>query len=84
MSRTREIEVWVEPIFANTKLSKGIVTREPSDRTIKAKLIIELPERKVTISESDFDKAFKFIARPDWLMTFEGFELAKEKLFKDA
>lgn len=49
---------------------------------IKAKLIIELPERKVTISESELDKALdsiRFLDRgPMTIKTL------KDAIFKDA
>lgn len=50
-------------------------------RPLKAKLIIELPERKVEISESDIDKAFEQYAGQGSADFYR--ERLKEKLFKD-
>ena len=52
MSRTREINVYLNRFenFDNASISY----KKCDTYCVKAKLIIELPERKVTISESDF------------------------------
>ena len=84
--KTKEITVWVDPdevvndawTLCHADFYKGELTG-----MVKARLIIEVPEKKISISESEFEKAFDYI-RPknsDWLMTFEGFEIAKSKLF---
>ena len=71
MSRTREIEVWVsESIIEDGNSIPNIIRREKYNEmgvrlngkeTLKAKLIIELPSPKITISEEDVDKAFNSI-----------------------
>jgi hypothetical protein len=66
MSRTKEIEVWVTDNVSDVNMSQ-LITRNKfsSDQysiggvpCVKAKLIIELPERKVEITESQFDEAW--------------------------
>lgn len=55
-SKTREIEVWVNP---KTIIDNWFeVSTYPETGDIKAKLIIEVPGRKVEITESQFDEAF--------------------------
>ena len=63
MSRTKEIEVWVDAeALRHYKAGEDIYYQFNSgnhdENTCRAKLIIDLPERKVTISESEFDEAF--------------------------
>jgi hypothetical protein len=86
--KTREIEVNVETDWINQTSRIGYIsestkfpTRLNGKETIKAKLIIEIPERKVEITESEFNEAFKFWKTGEFLLTGEGFELAKKKLF---
>lgn len=80
MSRTREIEVYIykermdDPWFnCHQADSKNINKKE----MIKGRLIVDLPERKVTISESEFDRLVgaNNTANTGWI---------KNKLFKDA
>lgn len=66
MSRTREIEVWVQEseIFNRDLASAEIrvfTVNHFNYKPLKAKLIIELPSPKITISEEDVDKAFNSI-----------------------
>lgn len=61
--KTKEINVWVSPSDLGNKYFS--VVQESADcpmkgDSVKAKLIIELPERKVTITESEFEEAVKF------------------------
>ena len=86
MSRTREIEVWIHKnVIVNGVYEKGSkilpLHEYPNCEWVEAKLIIELPERKVTISESEFDEAW---ARNTGTTFSELRERLKEKFFKDA
>jgi hypothetical protein len=63
--KTREIEVWVSKDVLDhlidepeSNLVGSTVFKRPTDHwSVKAKLIIEIPERKVEITESEFDAA---------------------------
>lgn len=69
MSRTREYKVLVSENFfqrdqtgiSNIIEDEGFETRLNGIKTFKAKLIIELPSPRITISEDDVDKAFNSI-----------------------
>lgn len=58
--KTKEIEVWVPRMtldsFARSEVFTSKTRDMVDDSWLKAKLIIELPEKKVTISESEFDR----------------------------
>lgn len=60
MKRTKEIDVWVEECVLNGdkdvmhEISKY---RTSCSKPLKAKLIIEIPEKKVEITESQCEKA---------------------------
>lgn len=60
--KTKEIEVWVTDTFVDQVDSKHLsyipTFAQPVEGTkcTKARLIIELPEKKITISESQFDE----------------------------
>ena len=58
MSRTREINVYLNRFenFDNASISY----KKCDTYCVKAKLIIELPERKVTISESELLYAIRY------------------------
>ena len=83
MSRTREIEVYADKYAFESLLNHTdgyeifIRNRQADNSDVKCKLIIELPERKVTISESEFDALVgaNNTANTGWI---------KNKLFKDA
>jgi hypothetical protein len=83
MSRTREIDVYadkyaIESLLKHTDGYQIFIRSKKSDRDdLKCKLIIELPERKVTISESEFNKLVGTTPTADvgWI---------RNKLFKDA
>lgn len=79
MSRTREIDVYLNRFenFDNPSISY----KKCDVYCVKAKLIVELPERKVTISESEFDELFKgkLFCNEHSLK-----DLFKELIFKDA
>jgi hypothetical protein len=49
---------------------------------VKCKLIIPVKEKKITITESMLDEAFNGL-KPygNWVLTPEGYEQAKQKLF---
>lgn len=87
--KTKEIEVWVSEFTAKCNIPIGSTTCftiEPDKEqgyTFKAKLIIETPEKKVTITESDIDKAFK-TAGQNFISSFYFKEALKKELgFKD-
>lgn len=97
MIRTREIEVLIydnglrNSIQRLEKENEWINVHSPLSRNIdktqmiKAKLIIELPERKVTISESEFDEALSQVFEKNFFAKDSAFySNIKEKLFKDA
>lgn len=81
--RTKEIDVWVsEGAFKNPKHKHETVSLHEVVGSVKAKLIITLPERKVEISESQFDEAW------DKALELRGFCKAflpelKKQLFKE-
>ena len=82
--KTKEIEVW------GYEGSLLIHDKFPSNfndmpNVYKAKLIIELPERKVEITESEFDEAVKdYDLHNPCLKAFSGaMEHIKQKLFGD-
>ena len=87
MSRTRELEFWIEPddIEALTmKADNSSVLRlyarqdSVSKNGQMVKLIQTLPERKVTIPESEFEQIWSHTR------TYEEFKKYKDALFKDA
>ena len=88
MSRTREIEGWVYSSQADHKRIEFSTTQEVMsgvNERIKAKLIIELPSPKITISEEEFDNAFSESAlETKTLYSSHLFRELKSKLFKDA
>lgn len=60
--KTREIECWVSPTIKNGDIeTRYCVISGPVDPDTyrKAKLIIEVPEKRIEISESEFEKIFK-------------------------
>jgi hypothetical protein len=64
MGRTKEIEVWIHKTLPEVFGSHGRKIMNISSNAlhgdcIRAKLIIELPERNVTITESQFDDLCK-------------------------
>lgn len=90
MSRTREIAVYVQSKILTDEDSTVRSVRpmyNPFDGEdvnlssgwVKARIIIELPERKVTISESEFYEAWKIAGNSDGL----AFIHIKEKLFRE-
>lgn len=93
MSRTREIKVLITENFLDCSSSavpmiirdEGFDTRLNGVKTFKATLIVDLPARKVTISESDFDEALEEVVRTG-LFSYGSayYSNIKAKLFKDA
>lgn len=62
--KTREIDVWICPMALSSfeRYPQGynaMIRNNPAPEDIKAKLIIEVPEKKITISESEFCRAFE-------------------------
>lgn len=62
--KTKEIDVWVCKNTFNKSNShlwvyKNFYKAPEGIQYLKAKLIIEIPEKKVTITESEFDDALK-------------------------
>lgn len=60
----KEIEVWLFKSFEHMEKKDGrgqcsmTVVNSPDDKhTVKAKIVIEIPERRVQISESEFQAA---------------------------
>lgn len=72
--KTKEIDVWVKEDFNDKYSTSGIYYFNRSDllddnyRNIpyKAKLIIEIPEKKIEITESEFDRVYN-----DWVVSLE-------------
>lgn len=60
MSKIKEIDVWVTPKILESTSSNNfyVQTYEGDTAFLKAKLIIEIPDKKITISESEFENAF--------------------------
>lgn len=56
--KTKEIDVWVSKrVLDGDDVSDTLTTYETgSVNRIKAKLVVEIPEKKVTITESQFDE----------------------------
>jgi len=59
MSNQKIIDVWVDPAATQGHLVQATVTNRHSKELLKAKLIIELQEKKIEITESQFDEACK-------------------------
>lgn len=69
--KTREIDVWVSKDFQKYilehksgyyKENLGIGNVNTARDSVKAKLIIELPEQKIEITESEFNRVTKLYA----------------------
>lgn len=61
--RTKEIEVWIEPnqiagLEPDYTDTITTYTKKCGEPQYRAKLIIKMPERKVEITESQFDEAW--------------------------
>jgi hypothetical protein len=81
MNRVKEIDVWVCPDELIGETQEPWVTDMPVKGYTKAKLLIEMPERKIEITESDYDDA-----REVWDMdktVAQNLTAMKKKLFKD-
>jgi hypothetical protein len=63
--KTKEVDVYVPSIVLTNFVRAEMFTSKARDMIdgewVKARLIIELPEKKITVSESDIDKAFNSI-----------------------
>lgn len=93
--KTKEIDIWIDNTVMHGLISGHDVQSKEmyfcnSDRsrTTKAKLIIELPEKKIEITESSFDEAV-YDAFHNGLLRNHSFneikQTMKQKLFgKDA
>ena len=58
--KTKEIDVWICSDFLNghEEIFDSISEKKIDEFNIKAKLIIEIPEKKIEITESEFDEAY--------------------------
>lgn len=56
-TRTKSYAVWVDKDAADLVGDWKAYTNRSDDSQLKAKLVIELPEQKIEITESEFDKA---------------------------
>jgi len=55
--KTKTIEVWVDTLFNNSKHAHGTISKHPTiPNKYKAKLIIEIPAEKITITEDELRK----------------------------
>jgi hypothetical protein len=86
VAKTKEIECYVHKnelaSFGETASRVVVWSQYPAtDTVLKAKLIIEFPERKVTITESDFDDACKDNEALDFVNSRRAVALLKERLF---
>lgn len=81
--KTREIEGWVYP--DSTILYERFPDNFDEIGGLKARLIIEIPEKKITISESEFDKSLGgLIFESSRLFEAEKFLTnIKQRLFKE-
>ena len=58
--KTKTIDVWIRyPNDLGGKDDLQSISSYPKVGFTKAKLVIELPEKKITITESEFDKKWK-------------------------
>lgn len=55
--KTKEIDCWISARHIDMDWVQIPVYKDGGSRDIKAKLLIEIPERKVEITESQFDQA---------------------------
>lgn len=89
MSRTKEIEVWVDKNYENYFPGNSLTIHSVchvNHQPLKAKLIIELPEKKIEITESQFDEAVKEFFKGDISPMQTGVKMQshlKQKLFGD-
>lgn len=60
-----------------------LMINEKHFRILNAKLLIELPERKVEITEGQFDEAWENVDCNDYPNAQDMFERMKEILFKE-
>ena len=93
---TKEIDVWVtENIITEESPIPNIVTRHSYNEkgvklngkeTIRARLIIELPERKREITESEFEEAFRLYMSESYpIISIEAMaKRLKDKLFENS
>lgn len=82
----REIEVWVHSDclrdFDNSKRDYFDVSRSKSPMVnLKAKLVIEVPERKVTITEGELEEIFKAHDPKNGKCVALSLDLLKSKMF---
>lgn len=57
--KTKEIDVWVNSELINRWHCQEINNCKTTIHNLKAKLIIEIPEKKIEITESDLDRAYQ-------------------------
>lgn len=87
MSKVKEIEVWVDP-KEDEFASRVVYVSQFQPRYVKARLIIDLPEKKIELTESELDEAieaFFKMYRKDQYVTAQDIEHRcsrfKQKLF---
>lgn len=80
MSKVKEIEVWVDP-KEDEFASRVVYVSQFQPRYVKARLIIELPEKKITITEKEFWDAYDNSHTSGPNSHSEVFEKMKQKLF---
>ena len=87
MAKTKEIEVFIPSIELDSFARAEILIGRTRDMRIggdwhKAKLIIELPERKAEITESEFDEVIAKHFTQHWIA--DEMVKIKQKLFGNA
>lgn len=79
--KTREIEVWLCEGWEKKSYPEFCLAYDNSaECTIKARLIVEAPDKKIEITESQFDEAFDSVVDPG----YDGADIKgelKQKLF---
>lgn len=88
--KTREIEVWLDPDHVEqikrghlSQFNNGIYFSAIPVSGTRAKLIIEIPPKKIELTESDLIDAFNYAWENSKVDDYEGTrEKLKQKLFK--
>ena len=84
--KTKEIEVWMHEKFINgDEWFPVYPLRTDMDGFIKAKLVIEVPEKKIEITESQLRECFDTFRRLDddqeRRLVYSFYEFSRQKLF---
>jgi hypothetical protein len=82
--KTKEIEVWTYPEVRSFGSTEGLMYevfagQSRDNKRVKAKLLIEIPERKIEITESMLDNALKEYESQGSCAFFKN--ILKQKLF---